>query len=189
MAAPRLRRARRPGLLPGQEEKATVRKLETILKKAMRFTAALGAFALLVVAGMSVMDILVREATGRPVHGVHDISKLLTIVIVAACFPAGLMERRQIKVTLLAGFIGPRTNRVLRIVSELATGFMFVCIAWFLSQHAAKVSARSELSMVLNWPVGPWWWAACALFWACIPAQIFVILAEIFDHSINAEEV
>ncbi|WP_163851338.1 TRAP transporter small permease subunit [Pseudooceanicola aestuarii] len=164
-------------------------RIELVLKRALRMIAALGALFLLLVAGLAVVDILVREFTGRPVHGAHDISKLLTIVIVAACFPAGLMERRQIKVTLIQAVAGPRANRVMGVIAELATLFMFACIAWFLTQHAIKVSGRAEVSMILNTPVGPWWWAAAALFWACLPAQLFVIAAEATGRPPETEEV
>lgn len=164
-------------------------QIETLMTRGLRLTAFLGAFFLLLVAGLSVADILVRQITGRPIHGAHDTAALLTIVIVAACFPAGLMERRQIKVTLIEAFVSPLANRIMRIIGELATGFMFLCIAWFLTQHAIKVSVRSEVSMILHWPVGPWWWAAAVLFWACIPAQLYVIIAEIMGRAPAAEEV
>lgn len=163
-------------------------QIEKNLTKVMRVTAVIGAFALLVVSGLAVLDIVVREITGRPIHGVNDIAKLLTIVIVAACFPAGLMERRQIKVTMLEGLFSPTANRIMRIVAEILTGFMFACMAWFLTKHAIKVSARNELSMVLQAPVGPWWWAAAALFWACLPAQLVIILSEIMNRPVAAEE-
>lgn len=162
---------------------------EKMLMCCLRWTALLGALFLLLVAGLSVADILVRQFYGRPIHGAHDIAALLTILIVSACFPAGLMERRQIKVSLIETFVSPRANRVMRILGELATGFMFLCIAWFLTLYAMKISARAEVSMILHWPVGPWWWAAAILFWACIPAQIFVIIAEITGRSATVEEV
>ncbi|MGR3425581.1 MAG: TRAP transporter small permease subunit [Pseudooceanicola nanhaiensis] len=164
-------------------------QIETTMTRGLRLTAFLGALFLLLVAGLSVADILVRQMTGRPIHGAHDTAALLTIVIVAACFPAGLMERRQIKVTIIEVFVSPLANRIMRIIGELATGFMFLCIAWFLTQHAIKISARSEVSMILKWPVGPWWWAAAMLFWACIPAQLYVIIAEILGRAAAAEEV
>ena len=164
-------------------------RIEDILARSTRVTAALGAFLLLLVAGLAVVDIVAREVTGRPVRGAYDVTKLMTIVIVAACFPAGLLERRQIKVTLIRAIIGPRFDRVLRIVAALATGFMFLCIAWFLTKHAIKVTARSEYSMVLNLPIGPWWWAAALLFWACIPAQLFVIVAEMTGRPGGVDEL
>lgn len=164
-------------------------QIETIMTRGLRLTAVLGAFLLLLVAGLSVADIVVREMTGRPITGAHDTAGLLTIVIVAACFPAGLMERRQIKVSIIEPFVSPRANVIMRIIGELATGFMFLCIAWFLTLHAIKITARAEVSMILHWPVGPWWWAAAVLFWACIPAQLYVIISEILGPRPAAEEV
>ena len=78
-----------------------MRNIERRMLVVTRAAAALGVLFLLIVAGLTVVDIMVRAASGRPIHGADDLSHMLTIIIVAACFPAGLLERRQIKVTFL----------------------------------------------------------------------------------------
>jgi TRAP-type C4-dicarboxylate transport system permease small subunit len=153
-----------------------------------RGAAALGVLFLLLVAALSVADIVTREVTGRPIRGAHDLSGLLIIIIIAACFPAGLLERRQIEVTLIRNVIPAWANRVMRTVAATLTGFMFVCIAWFVTVHAGRIAASQEYTMVLNWPLGPWWWAAAVCFWACVPAQLFVILAEATGRPADALE-
>lgn len=160
-----------------------MQRIEDFMTHALRVIAVIGALCLLAVACLSVIDISVREASGRPLHWAHDISTLLIIVIVAACFPAGLMERRQIKVTIIEGFVGPRANRIMRLVAELLTVFMFVCMAWYLTQYAIKVDARDEVSMVMGLPVAPFWWVATGLFWVCIPAQLLIIVMEFLGRG------
>lgn len=141
----------------------------------------IGVLFLLIVAGLSVADILTREATGQPIRGAGDIAGMLTILIIASCFPAGLLERRQIKVTFL-GAILPRANRALEVFSALLTGLMFLAMAYYVTLHAQRVTASHEYTMVLNWPIAPWWWLATACFWVCVPAQLFVTLAEILNR-------
>lgn len=153
-------------------------RIERYLTLYTRFAAVLGVFFLLMVAGLSVLDIVVREATGRPVRGSNDIAGLLTIVIVAACFPAGLLERRQIKVTLLGTLLGPAASRVLDTIGALLTALMFVLIAYYVTLYAQRVTGTAQYTMVLNIPIGPWWWAAAICFWACLPAQAFAVIAE-----------
>ncbi|MCW1935043.1 TRAP transporter small permease [Pararhodobacter zhoushanensis] len=153
-----------------------------------RAAAILGVFFLLLVAGLSVVDILVREATGRPIRGAADIASLLTIIIIAACFPAGLLERRQIKVTFLGAMMPPMVNRALEVFGALMTALMFLAIAYYVTLHAQRVSASAEYSMVLNMPIAPWWWVATACFWLCVPAQFFVTVAEILGHPAQEHE-
>lgn len=156
--------------------------LERRLMVVTRSAAVIGVLMLLLVAGLSVLDIVTREATGQPIRGAGDIAAMLTIVIIASCFPAGLLERRQIKVTFLGTILPAWANRTLEVFGALLTGLMFLAIAWFLTKHAGRVTARGEYTMVLNMPIAPWWWAATACFWVCVPAQLFVTVAEILGR-------
>ena len=154
-----------------------MRNIERRMLVVTRAAAALGVLFLLIVAGLTVVDIMVRAASGRPIHGADDLSRMLTIIIVAACFPAGLLERRQIKVTFLGDMV-PAVSRVLEVLGALLTGLMFALMAYYVTQYAIRVGASQEYTMVLRWPIAPWWWAASVCFWACVPAQLFVIVAE-----------
>jgi TRAP-type C4-dicarboxylate transport system permease small subunit len=154
-----------------------------------RFAAVIGAFFLLLVAGMSVADILFREFTGRPIRGAYDLAALLTIVIIASSFPAGLLERRQIKVTILGGFLPKPMNKAMEVLGAVLTGAMFMFIAYFVTKYAIDVSNSGQYTMVLGLPLGPWWWVASICFWVCIPAQIFVIISEILSRPTTESEV
>ena len=159
-----------------------MQRLERPFLLLSRGAAIVGVLFLLMVAGLSVLDILTREAIGQPIRGAGDIAGLLTIIIIAACFPAGLMERRQIKVTFLGSILPRGANRALEVFSALMTGLMFLAMAYYVTLHAQRVSASHEYTMVLNWPIAPWWWVATACFWVCVPAQLFVTVAEILDR-------
>tara|TARA_R110000751_G_scaffold71441_4_gene144756 strand:- start:17665 stop:18165 length:501 start_codon:yes stop_codon:yes gene_type:complete len=157
--------------------------LEDKLTLVTRTAAILGVLFLLMVAGLSALDIIVREISGRPIRGAGDIAKLLTIIIIASSFPAGLLERKQVEVRLLGGLLGPKMNRAMDVLGTLLTGAMFLLIAYYVSIYAGKVSRSQEYSMVLNIPVGPWWWAASVCFWVCVPVQLFVILSELVGRK------
>ncbi|SOE18253.1 TRAP-type C4-dicarboxylate transport system permease small subunit [Hoeflea halophila] len=159
-----------------------MKKLERTFMLMSRGAATLGVLFLLLVAAMSVADIVVREITGRPIRGAHDLASLLTIIIIASSFPAGLLERRQIKVTVLGSFLPESINRAMEVLGAVLTGAMFLFIAYFVTLHAMRVSDNHQATMVLNMPIGPWWWIASICFWACIPAQLFVIIAEILGQ-------
>lgn len=159
-----------------------MQRLERQFLLLSRTAAMIGVLFLLIVAGLSVADILTREVSGQPIRGAGDIASMLTILIIASCFPAGLLERRQIKVTFLGAILPRGANRALEVFSALMTGLMFLAMAWYVTLHAQRVSASHEYTMVLNWPIAPWWWLATACFWVCVPAQLFVTLAEILDR-------
>lgn len=161
-------------------------KVERLLLMVSRTAAIVGVIFLLGVAALSVVDILVREATGRPIRGAMDLSEMLTIIIIAACFPAGLMERRQIRVSFLGDILGRYVNRVLEVFGAVMTAIMFICIAYYMTLHAQRVSASAEYTMILHMPIAPWWWTAVACFWVCVPAQLFAVCAEILGRPAPA---
>ena len=165
-----------------------MQRIERQMLFVTRAAAILGVFFLLIVAGLSVLDIVVREWTGRPMRGAGDLARLLTIIIIAACFPAGLLERRQIKVTLLGAILPVWANRVIEVFAALLTCLMFAFIAYYVTLYAQRVTASAEFTMVLRWPIAPWWWAASICFWACIPAQLFVVVAEAVGHPAAPHE-
>src|SRR6056297_710096 len=104
--------------------------IERRLLMAARIASGLGVAGLLAIAGLSVADIALREGLGTPLHGAHDIAGLATIIIIASCFPAGLLERRQIQVRLLGGALGGGVARVLDTIGAVAMLAMFALIAW-----------------------------------------------------------
>lgn len=154
-----------------------------------RGAAIIGVAFLLMIAGLSVVDIVTREVTGYPIRGAGDLAALLTIIIIASCFPAGLLERRQIKVTFLGTTLPRGANRALEVFGALMTGLMFLAIAYHVTLHAQRMTASHQFTMVLNWPIAPWWWIASACFWICVPAQLFVTVAEILGRPAPDYEV
>ncbi|WP_158967276.1 TRAP transporter small permease [Chachezhania sediminis] len=163
-------------------------RIERPLLLLTRAAAILGVLFLLMIAGLSVLDIVFRELTGRPIRGATDIAGLLTVVVIASCFPAGLLERRQIKVAFLGPIMPRQSGRVLEVFGALMTGLMFLAIAYYVTLYAQRLTASQEYSMVLNLPIAPWWWVACACFWVCVPAQLFVIVAEALGHQSRDHE-
>ncbi|CUH63086.1 TRAP-type C4-dicarboxylate transport system, small permease component [Thalassovita gelatinovora] len=159
-----------------------MQRLERQFLLISRGAAMIGVLFLLMISGLSVVDIITREISGQPIRGAGDIAHLLTILIIAACFPAGLLERRQIKVTFLGAILPRAANRALEVFGALMTGLMFLAIAYYVTLHAQRVSASHEYTMVLNLPIAPWWWVATACFWVCVPAQLFVTVAEILGR-------
>lgn len=159
-----------------------MQRLERQFLLISRGAAIIGVLFLLMIAALSVADILTREATGHPIRGAGDFAELLIIVVIASCFPAGLLERRQVKVTFLGATLPPMANRALEVFGALLTGLMFLAMAYYVTLHAQRLSESAEFTMVLNWPIAPWWWVASVCFWICVPAQMFVTVAEILGR-------
>ncbi len=154
-------------------------EIERRLSHVSRITGGVGVCGLLVVAVLTVADILARWLANAPLAGVDDISKLTIIVVIAACFSAGLFERRQIQIQFLGSALGARASAIFDAFGAIATTVMFALMTWQVAIYAADVTSTGETTFLLRIPVGPVWWIATILLAACIPMQAIVSLSEI----------
>ena len=79
------------------------------LDRLTRRVAFIGLVGLLAVAIATMVDVLLRWLFNSPIEGYEDVSQLLFAVIIAACFPAGLIQGRNITIRFLGK--GPRAAR------------------------------------------------------------------------------
>ena len=68
------------------------------LDRFTRRVAFIGLVGLLAVAIATMVDVLLRWLFNSPIEGYEDVSQLLFAVIIAACFPAGLIQGRNITI-------------------------------------------------------------------------------------------
>ena len=151
-------------------------EIESRLSRISRASGIVGIGGLLVVAVLTVTDILARWLLGSPLAGIDDVTKLAIIVVISACFSA---ERRQIQIRFLGALLGRDASAVLDAFGALATTLMFVLITWQMGVYAGEVTQSGETTFLLRIPVGPIWWAATVFFALCVPLQAIVALSDI----------
>ncbi|MGX1096273.1 TRAP transporter small permease [Amorphus sp. MBR-141] len=154
-------------------------EIESRLSRVSRASGIVGIGGLLLVAVLTVADILARWLLGAPLAGIDDVTKLAIIVVISACFSAGLFERRQIQIRFLGALLGRHASAVLDAFAALATTLMFVLITWQMGVYAGEVTQSGETTFLLRIPVGPIWWAATIFFGLCVPLQAVVALSDI----------
>lgn len=144
-----------------------------------RAVALLGLAGLLAIALVTVADVLARWLFAAPFAGVYDLSGLFIAVALAACFPAALAQRRNIRVTFFADLAGGALTRTCDALASLATLFFFVLLVWQLAIYAGELAESGQTTFVLELAVAPWWVAATILFALCLPVQALVALVDI----------
>ncbi len=76
-----------------------------------RWVAFLGLVGLLAVALGTMGDVLLRWLFNSPIEGFEEVSELTFAIIVAACFPAGLIQGHNITIRLLGKGLGRRADQ------------------------------------------------------------------------------
>lgn len=151
-----------------------------------RALALVGFTGLLVLALMTTLDVLLRWLFKAPLQGVNDVSSVVMAVVIAACIPANLAMKQNIRVEVFGALGGRLVHKLLETLSSALTLFFILLIAWQFVPYAASLKANGDRTWVLGWPVWPWWSVAAVMMWlaAFVQAMVFAIdAAALFRRS------
>lgn len=146
----------------------------------------IGLAGLLMLAGITVGEVLIRWAFKFPIRGVFDLSQLVIIIIIASCLPLVSAERRHITVRLIGTVLGGHANALLEAFGAMITTIIFGLLTWQLWVYADELSAANESTWLTHWPVAPWWRAATVLIALCCVIQFvlfFISLRSVFNSK------
>lgn len=144
------------------------------LDRLTRRVAFIGLIGLLVVAVATMGDVLLRWLFNAPIEGYEDVTELLFGIIIAACFPAVLLQQGNITIRFLGKALGTRATLWLEALGTVVTFIFFAVVAWQIGAFALDETVNSRFTQTLEIPTGPWWWAVTALLAMCVPVQFTV---------------
>ncbi|MFT6606227.1 MAG: tripartite ATP-independent transporter DctM subunit [Halocynthiibacter sp.] len=106
-------------------------------------------------AGVIVADVLMRWWAGSAVVALNEIMAQVFAMAVAATLPAGAFLRVNLKVDLLAGYMGPRVTGALTLAGSLMLAVFFGVLAWTIWAMAVKFHDQGRATLLLDWPLAP----------------------------------
>lgn len=152
---------------------------ERAVKRVSRMVALIGLFGMILLASATVLDVLLRWLFNSPITGVRDASSLFNAVIIASCFSLSIAERKDITIRFLGSALGAKGGNILEAFGNLITMAIFTVITWQLWVYTDELAQVGEMTMVLNWPLHPWWRIVSVLIGACVPVQAVMFLQSI----------
>lgn len=153
-------------------------KLEVQAKRISHWIAIIGLLCLVALAIATVADVLMRWLFNSPIHGVHDLYKLVIAVVVGSFFPLALTERHHIAIRFLGSAVGGRVNHWLNNFANLALLIFLIVMAWQLVTYVFELYETGETTWILQWSVAPWWGVATACIILSIPIQFLVTITS-----------
>lgn len=157
--------------------------IERLGQSATRALSAIGLIALLILAGLTLADGLMRWLANQPIEGVRDVGSLAIAVAVACCLPIGLAEKSNITIRLAESALGPRMRwpiaQFLDVVAALVVGIVIAAMCWQFFVYAGKIAHANETTWVLKIPRAPFWYAVTAILAVAVLVQMIVIAVEI----------
>lgn len=154
-------------------------QLEILTFRGARFLALVGLVGLLILAFATVTDALLRWLFNAPITGVRDAAALFVAAAISCSMPICIAERQHITIRFFGMQLGRRGEAALEAFGNLVTLVVFAIMAWQLWLYANHLSAENETTMVLGWPLAPWWRGVSIVAAFCVPVQVFVFLQSL----------
>lgn len=151
------------------------RALEGVTKA----VAIIGFSGLVVIALFTMYDGFARYAGLARISGFNDFGEVIFAVIIASCFPAGLLKNQNITITIAGKLAGPRATAILNLLGAVATLAVFVLVCWALGRRADGLAGRVTQTGYMV--VAPWWWATFGIIVAATLVQVWVVIARLAE--------
>lgn len=142
-----------------------------------RMVATAGALTMLGVALITTFDLVVmRWLFNAPNAGLNEIFQTVFPVALASILASGLCDRASLEINLMGTVFSARTVQWLRALGATVFLVVIVLLASAVYQQAMSAWDRGSTTMIMRWPLWPWYFAIAALFALCVPAQLVVAL-------------
>ena len=147
------------------------------LDRITQTVALIGFCGLVVMALLIFYDGSARYLDLPRVAGFSDYGEVVFPIVIASCFPAGLLRQTNITVRFLGKVGGRRVNAVLEAFAALLTLAFFAVLVWQFIELTANYGAGGRTTRTIGIPLAPWWWLVTAIMALCVPVQAFVAYA------------
>lgn len=153
--------------------------IETKIIRWSRGISLIGLIGLMLLAAITVGEVLLRWLFKYPILGVSDVSRLVITIIAASCFPLVSAKREHITIHVLGSKLGPRANSILEAFGAFVTLIILSLLTWQIWLYSGELAAAKETTMLVRWSVSPWWRVTTLLFALCVPIQLVCVYTSL----------
>lgn len=147
-----------------------------ILDTLTRRVAVLGFMGLVAMALLTLTDVLLRWTHLPRIPGFGDYGEVVFAVVIATCFPAGLLQGHNITIRFLGRAVGRKGAAWLEMIGALATLLFFTLLVWQFVIYTIDLAANTRTTRTLELPLAPWWWITTAVISLTIPVQGLIVV-------------
>lgn len=141
----------------------------------------MGLGALLLMVGLTCVDVLGTKLFRLPVPGSLDIMMLAQVVAISFAAAMALIQGRHIEVEFVTMLLPRRGRALLACVVKLLSLVLFVSAAWHLFVYGQHMQAGGEVTPTVRISMAPFAYACSA---AMIPVCL-VLLQQFLDSALR----
>jgi tripartite ATP-independent transporter DctM subunit len=149
-------------------------RLEAWCVEVTRPIAFLGVIGMLIVSGVTMVDVLLRWLFSSGVPALNEIVAMIFAVTVTACLPAGVAQGVNLKIDLLENLIVGRCSKWLGAFGMAMLLLFFVLLTVQITVLAGALAAQGRTTVILGWPQAPFIYGVALLLAATTAVQAIV---------------
>jgi TRAP-type C4-dicarboxylate transport system permease small subunit len=150
----------------------TARKLDRITQTA----AFIGFSGLVIMALLITYDGAARYLWLPRISGFSDYGEVVFPLVIASCFPAGLLRQTNVTVRVFGTFGGPRVHAALEALGAVVTLVFFALLTWQFIRLTGQFEHGGRTTRTIGLALAPWWYVTTAVMAVCVPVQAYVAL-------------
>ena len=161
-------------------------RLDHLHSQAITFTdriAAVGFTGLVMIALLTFYDGAARYLDLPRVTGFSDFGELLFPIVIASCFPALLIQQKNLTIRMLGRLVGDRAAQWADVAAAVAVLIFFLLLGTQFVQMTLDFHSAGRTTATIEIPTALFWMIATSILWLCIPIQLLVVLLRLRDLS------
>ena len=160
--------------------------LDRLLGRANEAThsiALLGFTGLVLIALLTFYDGAARYLDLPRVSGFSDFGELLFPIVIASCFPALLIQQKNLTIRVLGRLLGDGAARWADVAAAVAVLIFFLLLGTQFVQMTLDFHSAGRTTATIEIPTALFWMIATSILWLCVPIQLLVVLLRLRDLS------
>ena len=145
--------------------------------------ALVGFTGLALIALLTFYDGAARYLDLPRVSGFSDFSELLFPIVIASCFPALLIQQKNLTIRVLSRLVGDGAARWADVAAAVAVLIFFLLLGTQFVQMTLDFYSAGRTTATIEIPTALFWMIATSILWLCVPIQLLVVLLRLRDLS------
>ena len=141
--------------------------------------ASICVLGMLALAGITMLDVLMRWLFNAPLPGLNEIVEMGFAVAIAATIPAGMTRGVNLKIDLVSRWVGGRLEAGFNALGATVLLAFYALVAWQITRYADTLTLQGRTTIILGWPKAPFIYAVALLLWLGIVVQLVLTLTAI----------
>jgi tripartite ATP-independent transporter DctM subunit len=155
-------------------------RIETGLRRITALLATVGVLGMLLAAGATVIDVLLRWLANSGVVALNEITSMAFAIAITACLPAGLAGGINLKIDVLARWLRGRLGAWLDAIGAFSLLFFFALLAQQVLVHTDNLAREGRTTVILGWPQAPFMYVVVLLLAFSTLVQAVVTINSIW---------